>query len=41
MYDFSNLEKTTLTDDIKKLATEFKTLKKGIETETERTKQRK
>ena len=41
MYDFSNLEKTTLTDDIKKLANEFKTLKKGIETETERTKQRK
>ena len=41
MYDFSNLEKTTLTDDIKKLAAEFKTLKKGIETETERTKQRK
>ncbi len=41
MYDFSNLEKTTLTDDIKKLASQFKTLKNGIETETERTKQRK
>ena len=41
MYDFSNLEKATLNEDIKKLASEFKTLKKGIETETERTKQRK
>ena len=41
LYDFSNLEKTTLTSDIKKLSSEFKTLKRGIETETERTKQRK
>lgn len=40
LYDFSNLEKITLTDDIKKLSAEFKTLKRGIETETERTKQR-
>ena len=40
LYDFSNLEKTTLTEDIKKMSTEFKTLKRGIETETERTKQR-
>ena len=40
LYDFSNLEKITLTEDIKKMSAEFKTLKRGIETETERTKQR-
>ena len=40
LHDFSTLEKTTLTDDIKKLSAEFKTLKRAIEIETERTKQR-
>ena len=40
LHDFSTLEKTSLTDDIKKLSAEFKTLKRAIETETERTKQR-
>ena len=41
LYDFSDLERTTLAYDIKQLSSEFKTLRRGIENEGERTKQRK
>ena len=41
LYNFSVIENDSITGDIKKMASEFKTIKSKIESETERTKQSK